>query len=150
MTSPSHAEIQRLWSEGLGVLHSLHQEAMQSWLDLDLTMPQLKVLLIVDSEGSATVTGLAAKLGVAPPTITGIVDRLVQRGLIDRHGDLNDRRVVHEVLTGQGREVVQRLLQTQRERFSQVLEYMTEEDIQALSRGLEAVRRASQHMLEEG
>jgi DNA-binding MarR family transcriptional regulator len=69
---------------------------------VDLSPAQYRVLaqLAVGAEGSSA---LAAKLTVRPPTLTNVVDGLVQRGLVDRHhGDL-DRRTVSYDLTAAGR-----------------------------------------------
>src|SRR5215207_9891605 len=66
----------------------------REWLEVDLTMPQLKVLLILYSESGTPMGHLAASLGVTLSTATGIVDRLVERGLIVRHESPQDRRLV--------------------------------------------------------
>jgi DNA-binding MarR family transcriptional regulator len=52
---------------------------------------------------------LATCLGYDASNITGIVDRLEERGLLERTIDPSDRRVKHLVLTEQGQAVVDRL-----------------------------------------
>ncbi|TMC00021.1 MAG: MarR family transcriptional regulator [Chloroflexi bacterium] len=46
---------------------------------------------------------IADALGVAASTVTGITDRLVKQGLIERREDTADRRVVRLTLTADGR-----------------------------------------------
>lgn len=48
---------------------------------------------------------LARRLGYDPSNFTGIVDRLEQRGLVDRRADPADRRVRQLVLTADGRDL---------------------------------------------
>ena len=64
------------------------------WLLLDLTMAQLKaVILLVQSAGMRS-RELADGLGVAPSAITPLVDRLVEQSLARREPDTDDRRIV--------------------------------------------------------
>lgn len=79
------------------------------WARVDLTMPQLKVLLLLGRHGSAPVSWLASRMDVSPPNITGILDRLEQRGWVRRMSDPQDRRVVRIVLTGEGERLLHEL-----------------------------------------
>src|SRR5512137_1283526 len=58
----------------------------QDWLDMDLTMPQLKIMVILWRQGPARMSELASGLAVTLATATGIVDRLVEKGFIVREG----------------------------------------------------------------
>src|SRR5262249_6974560 len=68
------------------------------WLDVDVSMSQLKVLMALawaDPEESAhglRMSDLSHYLGVTPATVTVVVDRLVERGLVARQQDVQDRR----------------------------------------------------------
>lgn len=73
--------------------------------ELDLTPQQVQLLCALD-HGSRSSGGLAALLGCDKTNITGLVDRLEPRGLVDRVRDHVDRRVVHIALTDDGRKVV--------------------------------------------
>src|SRR5690242_16399217 len=79
------------------------------WARVDLTMPQLKVLLLLGRHGSAPVSWLASRMDVSPPNITGILDRLEQRGWVARSGDPQDRRVVRILLTDDGTRLLHEL-----------------------------------------
>ena len=72
----------------------LHASPVDRWLELDLTMPQLKMLFVVDLLGPVPMGQLAARLGISLPTATGLIDRLVEAGLARREHDERDRRVV--------------------------------------------------------
>ena len=65
-----------------------------TFLGLDITMAQAKVLFLVRATGSIQMSDLVARLGVTVPTVTGIVDRLVERDLVVRRGMPDDRRRV--------------------------------------------------------
>lgn len=91
------------------VLYGLLVAGAERWARVDLTMPQLKVLLILGERGSARVSWLAEQMAVSPPNITGILDRLERRGWITRTADRVDRRVVRVVLSEAGSEVIKAL-----------------------------------------
>jgi|SRR5579883_1426336 len=74
-----------------------------SWATTELTMPQLKMLLLLTSAGSASISWLAAQTCVSTPNITGIIDRMEERRLVQRRMDAHDRRVVQVSLTDRGR-----------------------------------------------
>jgi DNA-binding MarR family transcriptional regulator len=70
------------------------------WTALGLTMPQFKVIALLLTNDAMTVTGVAQRLGVTPPTASGIIDRLEEKHLVYREDDETDRRVVHVKLVG--------------------------------------------------
>lgn len=67
----------------------------------DLSMAQLKALLFLE-EGPAHMSRIASALQVSLPSATGTIDRLVERGLVERHEDPADRRLVVCALTAEG------------------------------------------------
>jgi DNA-binding MarR family transcriptional regulator len=62
-------------------------------MSIDLTMQQLRTLMILSFRGSASGQELADGLGVHLSTVTGLINRLLARGLVERGEDPNDRRV---------------------------------------------------------
>ena len=67
-----------------------------------LSPSQLSALASVDAHGSMTLGALAAHERVAPPSITRVVAKLEQAGLVIRELDAADRRVARVSLTGEG------------------------------------------------
>jgi DNA-binding MarR family transcriptional regulator len=86
---------------------------------------QLHVLYMLDSEGTKSMTVLADALGVTLPNVTGIVDRMVERGLVERVRDEGDRRVVAVRTTAEGRNVLQEIDLVRRRTLGAVLELLT-------------------------
>jgi DNA-binding MarR family transcriptional regulator len=68
-----------------------------------LSSPQIGTLRVLANRGSSTPTELADALHLSPQTMAGILQRLEQRGLIQRERDTEDRRsfVVRMTETGQ-------------------------------------------------
>ncbi len=72
---------------------------------VDLTLAQYRVLSVLGG-GCEAASRLADKLGVSRPSLTGVVDGLVTRGLVRRDQDDSDRRRVDIGLTDAGRTVL--------------------------------------------
>src|SRR5450755_5118627 len=89
------------------VLARLARQVELALATVDLTLPQYRVLILLDG-GQEAASALAEKLAVSRPSVTGVVDGLVARGLVERHHDRDDRRRVGHELTAGGR----RLLET--------------------------------------
>ncbi len=114
----------------------------REWLEVDLTMPQLKVLFLLYWEQAASMSKLASSLGVTLSTVTGIVDRLVEHTLVQRQEDPQDRRLVLCRLTDKGAATVDRLNQAGRDRLASVLEELSLSDLRTVAEGLNILTRA--------
>ena len=103
------------------LFHSLNPARDRAWLDVELTMPQLKTLIAAARAEGATSGQIARKLGVGLSTITGIVDRLAEQNLVTRREDQVDRRVTRVLLTDAGRTLVDQLLRYRNEVITEIL-----------------------------
>ncbi len=118
-------------------------------LETALTMQQIKVLLHLTGEGPMRSHLLADSLGTTPASITGLVDRLVERGLVRRGNDPQDRRVRVVELTPAGRETVDHLLTTGAEHRRDLLSRLDLEALRAVATAFAALRRAAEQALDE-
>ena len=114
----------------------------REWLEVDLTMPQLKVLFILYAEDGASMGRLAGALGVTLSTVTGIVDRLVEHAMVQRQEDPQDRRLVVCRLTPRAVSTVERLHQAGRLRLGSVLADLALDELRTLAAGMEVLAAA--------
>lgn len=108
-------------------------------LELDITMPQLKTMLLLFLNGPMRMSDLAADLGVTLATATGLVDRMVERGIVVRDSLPEDRRVVLCRLSETGQKMVSRIWESSRKRSREILEYLDTAALQMLSEALTAM-----------
>jgi DNA-binding MarR family transcriptional regulator len=110
------------------------------WLqhDLDgynLTVPQYMTLRnLYECGQGCSMTDLADSSGQVPATMTGIIDRLMDRGLVERQRDLNDRRALRVLLTPAGKHVIAAVNAAKRELVERVMSSLNEEERQAMTR----------------
>ncbi len=138
MTDKARA-IERVLKQVEGVFRELLPMAHQELLDLDLTTPQLKVVLLLYLNGPARMSSLASSLGVTLATSTGIVDRLVEKDILTRENNKDDRRVVVCNLSAKGHELTDRLYSSARERARQLLQSLNPSQIKLIDDALKSL-----------
>ena len=76
------------------------------WRRRGLTLTQLRALYRISASGTATCGEVSEHLHMQPSATTGLLNRLVQRGLLERSTRETDRRVVEMRLTAAGLDAV--------------------------------------------
>lgn len=109
---------------------------------MQLSIQQLKLVLLVCAGPSKTSRDLARDLGVGAATMTGLVDRLVERGLLVRVPVPEDRRVRHIEATAAGQELARAVTSFDHGHIREIVDQLSTADLAALSAGMAAVRRA--------
>lgn len=114
-----------------------------------LSIQQLKVLVLAQVDGPVSAHALATRLGVSAATMSGIVERLVDAELLERHQDDRDRRVWLLTPTATGAQVVEDVVASGEWSLSAVLARLELTDLEALGQGLAAVRRVVEQLAAE-
>ncbi len=114
----------------------------------DLNMQQVRVLGHVVKEPGIAGHELGERLGVSAPTASGLVERLVEKGLIVRSDDPDDRRVRRLHPTDAGRDVIRQMDSMFGRALGVVIKLLSLDDLELLRRGsqamLDALERAGQ------
>ena len=118
--------IQRIMERGDALMQTLNHGRDRAWLGVELTMPQLKALLCVARYDGAPSGEIARNLGVGLSTITGIVDRLAEHGLVVRREDVDDRRITRVLATPAGHALVDELIRYRNELIFELLSTLDE------------------------
>lgn len=102
--APAHDPLTREVIELFGtVVARFHEEYELAASEHQLTGAQARVLALLARE-PAPMRQVARQLKCEPSNVTGIVDRLESRGLVERRADPADRRVKVAAATDAGRE----------------------------------------------
>jgi DNA-binding MarR family transcriptional regulator len=89
-----------------------------------VTLPQFRLLLLLDGHGETNLVTLADRLLVNPSTALRMVDRLANRGLISRRVNPDSRREVLLRLTGPGQRIVDEVTARRREEIAAIVARM--------------------------
>lgn len=87
-------------------IRSLYDDALR---ELDLSLTEALLMAYVDHHGAMSQTAVADRLGITRAAVTGIVEKLLSRRLIDRAVDPADGRRKLVTITKTGRVVVERI-----------------------------------------
>jgi len=93
-------------------------------------------------------TKLAEELDVSVASLTGIVDRMASRGLVERQREPDDRRVIVVHPTEAGGAVFSEMAAERRRHLEPLLDRMTDDELESFLVGLRALRRVRSEMAE--
>jgi DNA-binding MarR family transcriptional regulator len=122
----------------------IRQHTLEAWMGLNITAPQLKTMFFIADHGSTNFTKLASALGVTPPNVTGIVDRLVEHGLVSRQENPEDRRMLMLHLTEKGKSIIADLRERRVSRMSKVLSSLSLEELAIVAKGFNLLNRGAE------
>lgn len=115
----------------------------EPWLELNMSTPQFKALLLISEEEGVRMRELARRLGGSFSNATVLVDRLVDRGLVERLADPQDRRVVLVRATEDGRQLIEQLVTCWRTLSASLLEALDPQDLSTIHEALRVLLKAS-------
>lgn len=102
-----------------------------------LTPSQASVLSTLDRHGPMTMSHVAAHESISKPSATGIVGRLVDKGLVSRTPDSGDKRLLIVGITSEGRELIERRRRERTAYLARRVESLDDQDHEVLARAIQ-------------
>jgi DNA-binding MarR family transcriptional regulator len=109
----------------------------------EVTLPQYRALVVLQSRGPQSVLSLASELQVVPSTATRMCDRLVRKDLVHRGTADGNRRAVQIEVTDKGARLVNLVTRRRRAEISTIVGRMTESHQIELVEALQAFAEAA-------
>ncbi len=122
---------------------------LDKWHGLEMTIPQIKTVVLLEHMGPVRMGNISNYLGGAPSATTAILDRLVEREMVERVSDPNDRRVVLCQLTAQGWAACEQFWRIGRERIQALVNLMELGQLEMAVQGLELIVRTEKKVVGE-
>ena len=116
------------------------------FLGVDVTMSQAKVLYLVSLRPGVPMSAIAAELGVGPSAVSGLVDRLVALGHIERQEDPGDRRQQLVTITEAGSQTLDRMRELRAEVMRRLFAGLSPAELESMRTSLIALDREVQHL----
>jgi DNA-binding MarR family transcriptional regulator len=110
-------------------------------LKVSLTSAQIKVLSTFSDQGVFTMTELSRVNGVSVSSMTSMVDRLIQAGLLERLRDEADRRIVRVGLSSAGAKMLDHLMKVRSRELEKFLVKLTRGEVREFRDSIETVAR---------
>ena len=123
----------------------MHCTPSDGWDGLDLTFQQVRVLAYL-FEGQQRMGNIASHMGCIMSSATSIIDRLVDKGLVLRSVDPDDRRAVICGLTDTGRQTMEQFWSIGREKITQLAEQLETSELKEVVRAAMLMNQAARRV----
>ncbi len=121
----------------------MRSEASEQRSEAELTLPQLRTLMML-SQGPQRMGSIAQHLSSSLSSVTSMIDRLVDKGLVDRVSSTEDRRVVTCQLTVSGQEEIGRFWSIGRIGMTRIADYLSAEELCTVVEAIKLLYEAGQ------
>ena len=139
-----------IFAEFRGALGELRCGASQRLVRLGVSMTQIHILSILEHHGEMAMSRLAEMLDVSLSNATGLIDRMEERGLVERVRDLQDRRVVMVRPAQGGREALDEVELIRDDLLRRIVSRLEPDQAERLADALADVRDALLAEVREG
>ena len=116
--------------------------ALQRWHQGSVSLVHLNILTLLEAAGPMPMGRLAEQLDISVASMTGVIDRMEARGIVERRRDSEDRRVIL-VHTGKGgRKLIEDIGRRRRMALGALLSRLSDKELEGLLEGHRALRAA--------
>jgi DNA-binding MarR family transcriptional regulator len=122
----------------------MHCRPLDEWEGLDLTLPQFRALALLQHYGPQRMGSVSNYLGSTFSSATSIIDRLVDKELVERAPDPDDRRVVVCRLTTKGQDTFEKFWRIGRMGIMELVDPLNAEELETVVRAMELLCQASE------
>jgi len=145
--APHSKQSLRVWLRLLSCSNVIERRIRKNLArEFGTTLPRFDVLSALDrAPGGLTMSALSGMLMVSNGNVTGLVNRLINDGLVARRVDKNDRRTFHVRLTDEGRRAFDKMARRHEEWMDEMFAELDTGQIEGLHQALGALRRSVAH-----
>ena len=139
----------RLWLRLLTCTTLIEGEVRRRLRDaFDVTLPRFDLLAQLDKAPNGMTLGeLSQRMMVSNGNVTGLAERLVEQGLLDRRASPTDRRAQLVSLTAEGRRVFRTMARTHEDWIADIFAGLAPDDIETLMRLLAKTKDSARHAI---
>lgn len=105
-----------------------------------LSRQHISILFVLDKTEASPVSEVGKTLNISKPQMTILTDKLIEKSLIKRLQDKNDRRVINISITEEGSKLLEEFKRMIKENIKEKLSSLNDTDLKELSDALEKVK----------
>ena len=132
-----------LWRSVVDSWKRLQRGAEKNLASIDLTAAELRILRVLREQGSTPMHRFAQETMLSPPSITGIIDKLEDRELVERVRSKEDRREVLIAITAKGDRAFAKGMNMHKQFVEKALSSLKPEEVESLVSLLKKLADAS-------
>jgi DNA-binding MarR family transcriptional regulator len=111
----------------------------------DLSVPQFRTLAFLDRQAGASLAQVAEHIGLTPPSMSSLIEGLVERKLVLRNTHATDRRRVTLMLTARGRSALEAAHGATQAALAEKLAALSAQDRIVVVQAMQALRPLFEH-----
>lgn len=116
-------------------------------IEVSLTPLHFEIMYLLMEESSLPVAEVGKRLILAKAHMTQLVDKLVEKEMVIRETDPNDRRVIRISITEKGKEILNEVYERVSIAFKEALSSLSKNDLEELTTSLSKIRDILSRML---
>jgi MarR family transcriptional regulator, 2-MHQ and catechol-resistance regulon repressor len=132
-----------LWRNFMKAYKTVHKAVDRNLEQAGMRIEELRLLFTLDRLGAVPMSVLAEEQVTTQASITGLVDDLEGRGLVERIRSTEDRRVINVKITKKGKDALEKGVGCHRQFIDRILSDFTDREAQELFSVMERLRRAA-------
>jgi|GEM_PF-786826 len=125
----------------VGIVSSIRCMGSGKLVKLGVSMTHMHVLWMLQHHGALAMSRMADLLDVSVSNATGIIDRMQERGLVERARVPGDRRVVLVQLADGGRRAIEEIEAVRQDRLSSILGHLAPAQLACLAEAFADIRK---------
>ncbi len=123
------------------IMWLIKQNFEKDFKKMHVTQSQILVMRVLNYYGDMKVGDISRELDLSNSTVSGIIDRLVEKKIVQRKRSEEDRRIVMISLADEYRQPVKKQLNAFAQKMRKALSTITEEDLDSVIQGLEKLEK---------
>ncbi|MDA1476523.1 MarR family transcriptional regulator [Bacillus changyiensis] len=135
-------EEKETWVLYMKVLTAAGLGDVSEWMKLDISMPQMKVLMLLNTHEKLKVSEIAERMGASLSNMTGLLSRLEDANFIIRTHSKEDRRTIVVELAEEAKDIFRGLYQKGHEKLKKALQSLNEQEKKKVNEGLSILEKA--------
>jgi MarR family transcriptional regulator, 2-MHQ and catechol-resistance regulon repressor len=118
----------------------VHDRIKEEMTKNKLSITEFSVLEVLYHKGKQTIQQIGKSILISSGSMTYVIDKLEQRGLVSRNACPDDRRVIHVLLTDEGNTVMNEIMPTYHELVSGMFSSLSGHDAETFVQLLRKVK----------
>ena len=119
---------------------AIHDRIKEEMTKNKLGITEFSVLEVLYQKGKQTIQQIGNCILVSSGSMTYVIDKLEQRGLLCRNACLDDRRVIHVTLTDDGNDLMNEIMPKYHEFVNQMFDSLYSDEAETLVQLLKKVK----------
>jgi len=142
MPSQQRPARERLTTLITRAFHRLRSQVYEESPLMELTVQQLRTLFLLHVQETMRMSEISYYLGIGMPTVTNLVGKLEDKGLVAREHDTTDRRVVLCSVTERGKTEIEQFWHVRKEQIAHLTGSLSEEQVALVAQAMEIILQA--------